>query len=390
MNVAVLGKSRWVRLALVLLVCILLYRIFWAGDGGGPRMQADLPPVRVATALAQDVPFFLGGMGTVEPSSDVLVTSRVDGQLWKLHFHEGQRVQAGDLLAEIDPRPFEAELAQARGNLLRDEAQLANARNDLSRYARLVKNDYVSAQQYETQRALVKQYEGTVAADKAAVQAAELQLVYSRITAPVGGRLGLRKVDLGNMVRSTDSEGLVRITEVSPCHVLFTLPENQVQLVRQALLAHEQGAPRPLVQAWDRENKARLGTGELLSMDNQIDSSTGTVKLKALFPNKDAALYPQQFVNARVLVRMLPQVVTVPTAAVQLGSQGSYVYVLDKDSKVRLRQVTPGVATNLLTVIDKGLAAGEQVVVDGLDRLRDGIAVSVAATMETPPAESVQ
>ncbi len=389
MNVAVLGASRWVRLALVLLACILLYRVFWAGDGGGPRMQAD-PPVRVATALAQDVPFFLGGMSTVEPSSDVLVTSRVDGQLWKLHFHEGQRVQAGDLLAEIDPRPFEADLAQARGNLLRDEAQLANARNDLSRYARLVKNDYVSAQQYETQRALVKQYEGMVAADKAAVQAAELQLVYSRITAPVGGRLGLRKVDLGNMVRSTDSEGLVRITEVSPCHVLFTLPENQVQLVRQALLAHEQGAPRPLVQAWDRENKTRLGTGELLSMDNQIDSATGTVKLKALFPNKDAALYPQQFVNARVLVRMLPQVVTVPTAAVQLGSQGSYVYVLDKDSKVRLRQVTPGVATNLLTVIDKGLAVGEQVVVDGLDRLRDGIAVSVAATMETPPAESVQ
>lgn len=389
MNVAVLGTSRWVRLALVLLACILLYRVFWAGDGGGPRMQAD-PPVRVATALAQDVPFFLGGMGTVEPSSDVLVTSRVDGQLWKLHFHEGQRVQAGDLLAEIDPRPFEADLAQARGNLQRDEAQLANARNDLSRYARLVKNDYVSAQQYETQRALVKQYEGMVAADKAAVQAAELQLVYSCITAPVGGRLGLRKVDLGNMVRSTDSEGLVRITEVSPCHVLFTLPESQVQLVRQALLAHEQGAPRPLVQAWDRENKTRLGVGELLSMDNQIDSATGTVKLKALFPNKDAALYPQQFVNARVLVRMLPQVVTVPTAAVQLGSQGSYVYVLDKDSKVRLRQVTPGVATNLLTVIDKGLAVGEQVVVDGLDRLRDGIAVSVAATMETPPAESVQ
>ncbi len=389
MNVAVLGASRWVRLALVLLACILLYRVFWAGDGGGPRMQAD-PPVRVATALAQDVPFFLGGMSTVEPSSDVLVTSRVDGQLWKLHFHEGQRVQAGDLLAEIDPRPFEADLAQARGNLLRDEAQLANARNDLSRYARLVKNDYVSAQQYETQRALVKQYEGMVAADKAAVQAAELQLVYSRITAPVGGRLGLRKVDLGNMVRSTDSEGLVRITEVSPCHVLFTLPENQVQLVRQALLAHEQGAPRPLVQAWDRENKTRLGTGELLSMDNQIDSATGTVKLKALFPNKDAALYPQQFVNARVLVRMLPQVVTVPTAAVQLGSQGSYVYVLDKDSKVRLRQVTPGVATNLLTVIDKGLAVGEQVVVDGLDRLRDGIAVSVAATMDTPPAGRAQ
>lgn len=353
-------------------------------------MPADVPPVRVATALAQDVPYFLGGMGTVEPSSDVLVTSRVDGQLWKLHFHEGQRVQAGDLLAEIDPRPFEAELAQARGNLLRDEAQLANARSDLARYARLVKNDYVSAQQYETQRALVKQYEGTVAADRAAVQSAELQLTYSRITAPVGGLLGLRKVDLGNMIRSSDSEGLVRITEVSPCHVLFTLPESQVQQVRQALQAWEQGGARPLVQAWDRENRELLATGELLSMDNQIDSATGTVRLKALFPNADAMLYPQQFVNARVLVKMLPQVVTVPTAAVQLGSQGTYVYVLDKDGKVRLRHVTAGVAGNLLTVIDSGLDAGEQVVVDGLDRLRDGTAVNVAATMDTPPAESVR
>ena len=389
MNIAVL-RRRWVLPALVLLVCLVLYRIFLAGDGGGARMPADVPPVRVATALAQDVPYFLGGMGTVEPSSDVLVTSRVDGQLWKLHFHEGQRVQAGDLLAEIDPRPFEAELAQARGNLLRDEAQLANARSDLARYARLVKNDYVSAQQYETQRALVKQYEGTVAADRAAVQSAELQLTYSRITAPVGGLLGLRKVDLGNMIRSSDSEGLVRITEVSPCHVLFTLPENQVRQVRQALQAREQGGARPLVQAWDRENRELLATGELLSMDNQIDSATGTVRLKALFPNADAMLYPQQFVNARVLVKMLPQVVTVPTAAVQLGSQGTYVYVLDKDGKVRLRHVTAGVAGNLLTVIDSGLAAGEQVVVDGLDRLRDGTAVNVAATMDTPPAESVR
>ena len=389
MNIAVL-RRRWVQLALVLLVCLVLYRIFLAGDGRGARMPADVPPVRVATALAQDVPYFLGGMGTVEPSSDVLVTSRVDGQLWKLHFHEGQRVQAGDLLAEIDPRPFEAELAQARGNLLRDEAQLANARSDLARYARLVKNDYVSAQQYETQRALVKQYEGTVAADRAAVQSAELQLTYSRITAPVGGLLGLRKVDLGNMIRSSDSEGLVRITEVSPCHVLFTLPESQVQQVRQALQAWEQGGARPLVQAWDRENRELLATGELLSMDNQIDSATGTVRLKALFPNADAMLYPQQFVNARVLVKMLPQVVTVPTAAVQLGSQGTYVYVLDKDGKVRLRHVTAGVAGNLLTVIDSGLDAGEQVVVDGLDRLRDGTAVNVAATMDTPPAESVR
>lgn len=359
-------------------------------------MSMDAPPVRVATALAQNVPHFLNGLGTVIPSSDVLVKSRVDGQLVRLHFQEGQRVKAGDLLAEIDPRPFQAALDEAQGNLAKDQAQLDNARRDLARYAKLAKGDFIAAQQYETQRALVRQYEGTVEADKAAVDSARLQLDYSRITAPVGGRLGLRNVDEGNQIKSSDSDGLVRITEVSPCDVLFTLPESQVPLVARALREREENPSLPPlpVQAWDREQKHLLAVGSLLSLDNQIDAATGTVKLKARFPNQDGALYPNQFVNARLMVRMLKDAVTIPASAVQLGSRGSYVYVVSKDDKgdkiAHVREVTPGISTDRLTVIDKGLKAGEVVVVDGLDRLRDGITVKVAATVETPKAEAVE
>lgn len=390
------GRRKYLWLGLILLALLAGWRLFFSNGPSRPGMSVDAPPVRVATAVAQDMPHFLNGLGTVTPSSEVLVTSRVDGQLLRLHFKEGQRVEAGDLLAEIDPRPFQAALDEAQGNLAKDQAQLDNARRDLSRYAKLAKGDFIAAQQYETQRALVRQYEGTVEADKAAVDSARLQLEYSRITAPVGGRLGLRNVDEGNMIKSSDTGGLVRITEVSPCDVVFTLPESQVPLVVAALRRHEQtpASPPPLVQAWDREQKHLLAVGSLLSLDNQIDAATGTVRLKARFPNKDGALYPNQFVNARLLVRMLKDAVTIPASAVQLGTRGSYVYVVDKNDKgedvARLREVTPGIGTNALTVIDKGLAPGEVVVVDGLDRLRDGIQVKVAASMETPEAEPVE
>lgn len=387
------GRGKAVVLILVLLALAAGWKLLGRG-AGRPDMSMDTPPVRVAAALAQDVPHFLNGLGTVLPSGDVLVTSRVDGQLLRLHFAEGQRVKAGDLLAEIDPRPFQASLDQALGNLARDRAQLENARKDLSRYAKLVQGSFIAAQQYETQRALVRQYEGTVEADQAAVDSARLQLEYSRITAPISGRLGLRNVDEGNMIKSSDSGGLVRITEISPCDVIFTLPESQVPLVVQALRrAEAQPDPHRLaVQAWDREQKHLLGTGRLISLDNQIDSATGTVRLKAVFPNTDEALYPNQFVNARLLVRTLHDAVTVPAAAVQLGRRGAYVYVVRQGERggdeAELRLVTPGISTGGLTVIEKGLAPGEKVVVDGLDRLREGIAVRVAATTETPRAES--
>lgn len=388
------NRRKLVAMILVLLAIAVGWKFLGKGNGR-PGMNMDTPPVRVATALAQDVPHFLNGLGTVLPSGDVLVTSRVDGQLQRLHFAEGQRVKAGDLLAEIDPRPFQASLDQALGNFAKDKAQLENARKDLVRYAKLSQGNYIAAQQYETQRALVKQYEGTVGADQAAVDSARLQLEYSRVTAPISGRLGLRNVDEGNMIKASDTNGLVRITEISPCDVIFTLPESQVPLVVQALRHSETlpGSPPLVVQAWDREQKRLLAVGHLLSLDNQIDSATGTVRLKASFANKDAALYPNQFVNARLLVRTLPGAVTVPASAVQLGTRGSYVYVVrqseKKEDEAQLCLVTPGVSSGGLTVIDKGLEAGERVVVDGLDRLRDGTAVRVAATVETPRAESV-
>lgn len=390
------GKRRWVLLLLLAVVALLCWRLFFSGNQARRGMGMDVPPVRVAVALAQDVPHFLNGLGTVLPSSDVLVTSRVDGQLQRLHFKEGQRVKAGDLLAEIDPRPFQATLDQARGTLAKDQAQLDNARKDLARYAKLAQGNFIATQQFETQRALVRQYEGTIEADKAAVDSAALQLSYSRITAPTSGRLGLRNVDEGNMIKASDTSGIVRITEVSPCDVVFTLPESQVPLVVQALRAHEDDVDhRPLpVEAWDREQKRLLDVGGLLSLDNQIDLSTGTVKLKARFPNAEGALYPNQFVNARLQVRVVKNATTVPTSAVQLGSRGAYVYVAAKNGKgqdaVTVRSVTPGIATDALTVIDKGLEPGELVVVDGLDRLRDGIEVKVTATAETPKAQPAE
>ena len=383
-------RGRRLLFVLVLLAIAAAAFVLLGKKGGRGPMPAPTVPVRVAAVRQQSMPHFLNGLGTVTPSADVLVTSRVDGQLMRLHFTEGQHVNAGDLLAEIDPRPFEASLAEARGTLARDKAQLINARRDLDRYAKLAAGDYIARQQYESQRATVRQYEGTVAADEAAVQSAALQLEYSRIVAPVSGRLGLRNVDEGNMIKASDTEGLVRITEITPCYVIFTLPENRVPLVGAALRQTQEGAARPLVQAWDREQKNLLAFGELLSMDNRIDQATGTVRLKAQFANDKLALYPNQFVNARVLVAELPDALTIPTAAVQLGSRGSYVYVIDKENIAHVRTITPGIATNSLTVVDKGLQAGEMVVVDGLDRLRDGLRVKIAATVETPQAEDIR
>ncbi|MBQ9405282.1 MAG: MdtA/MuxA family multidrug efflux RND transporter periplasmic adaptor subunit [Desulfovibrio sp.] len=385
-------RGRWLILVLLALaVAVVSWRLTaFKGRPAGRGMALEAPPVRVALAQAQDVPHFLNGLGTVQPSSDVLVTSRVDGQLQRLHFKDGQRVRAGDLLAEIDPRPFQADLDQARGTLARDQAQLENARKDMARYATLSKNDFIARQEYDNQRALVRQYEGTVRADKAAVDAAALKLEYSRIVAPASGRLGLRTVDEGNMIRSSDSEGIVRITETRPCDVIFTLPDVHVPLIIAALRAAKDGA-MPLVQAWDRDQRKLLDTGVLLSVDNRIDAATGTVRLKARLPNAGETLFPNQFVNARLLARVLHQAVTVPAAAVQTGVRGAYVYVLskreDKDAVV-LREVKTGIASDELTVIDEGLKAGELVVVDGLDRLRDGLSVTVAEQGQTPAAEA--
>lgn len=388
---------KWLVAAIILCMALFLAWRFFFSSGGtkAPGMEAMMggpAPVRVASAISQNVPWFLNGLGTVSPSGDVLVQSRVAGQLFKLHFREGQRVKAGDLLAEIDPRPFKAALDKAKGSLEQAKAQLANAKSDLARYAKLSKGDYIAEQQYENQKSLVRQLEGAVEASQAEANSAALQLEYSRITAPIGGRLGLRSVDAGNQVTANDPAGLVRITEIAPCDVLFTLPETQVSLVSHALYLRERDKNLPplLVQAWDREDQKLLGTGQLISMDNQIDQATGTVKLKARFANKDRALYPNQFVNARLLVETLEDAVTVPAAAVQLGAKGSYCYVVVKEERadktldvVKFREVKPGVTDASIQVIENGIAPGDQVVVDGIDRLRDGAPVRVAATVET-------
>ncbi len=388
------GKLRWCLIALAICaIGFLAWRLWFRSEPQRPDMMGGIPPVRVAAAISQNVPHYLNGLGTVIPSGDVLVQSRVSGQLLRLHFQEGQRVKAGELLAEIDPRPFQAELEKARGNLARDRAQLETARSDLARYDKLARSDYIAEQQYANQRSLVRQWEGTVEADQAAVDSAALQLEYSRITAPISGRLGLRAVDEGNQITANAPEGIVRITETAPCDVLFTLPESQVGLVAAALHRREvDPATPPLpVQAWDREDKTLLATGELVSLDNQIDSSTGTVRLKARFPNTDQRLYPNQFVNARLLVQTLPDAVTVPAAAVQLGANGSYCYVIEsKDGRdiAHYQPVKPGIITSGVQVIESGLEPGAKVVVDGIDRLRNDMPVRIASEIETPRLSS--
>lgn len=383
----------WLIAGIICIAAFVTWHYFFNAPAKMPSMPVgDAPPVRVAKAIRQNVPHFLNGLGTVQPSGEVLVQSRVNGQLNAIHFKEGQRVFAGELLAEIDPRPFQAALDQAKGSLEKDMAQLDNARRDLARYAKLVKGDYIAEQQYQNQRALVRQWEGAVEADKAAVDSAALQLEYSRVTAPISGRLGLRAVDEGNQITANDPGGIVRITEISPCDVVFTLPENQVGIVTQALRKREADPQLPplLVQAWDREDKTLLATGQLVSLDNQIDNATGTFRLKARFANEDETLYPNQFVNARLLVQVIPDAVTVPTAAVQLGSKGFYCYVIanspeNPDQSVAIyTTITPGIIDDNIQIITQGLSAGAEVVVDGIDRLRDNIPVRVAATMETP------
>ncbi|GFH63434.1 MAG: multidrug efflux pump subunit MdtA [Candidatus Desulfovibrio kirbyi] len=373
------GKRKIVYLLVAAIALFFVWRLFVTNGQPGQGVRENAPPVRVAEATARDVPHYLNGLGTVIPSVDVLVTSRVDGQLVRLHFSEGQRVRTGDLLAEIDPRPFQAALDEALGALARDKAQLDNAYRDLARYARLVAGNFIAAQQYETQRALTSQYEGTVEADTAAVAAARLQLEYSRIPAPASGRLGLRYVDEGNMIKSSDTNGLVRITEESPCDVVFTLPESRTPLVMRALRLREGNPDMPPlpVEAWDQEEKRRLDLGVLLSVDNQIDAATGTIKLKARFPNTEATLYPNQFVNARLLAQTLENAVVVPTGAVQLGARGAYVFVVDGESIARVCDVKCGISVDGLTVIDEGIGPGVFVVTDGVDRLRDGMTVTV-------------
>lgn len=350
-----------------------------AGRAAGGRRGAPMSPVQAATATQQTVPRYLSGLGTATAANTVTVTSRVDGQLMAIHFTEGQQVKAGDLLAEIDPRPFQVQLTQAQGQLAKDQATLANARRDLARYQQLVKTNLVSRQELDTQASLVQQTEGAIKADQGAVDSAKLQITYSRITAPIDGRVGLKLVDVGNYVTSGSTTGLVVVTQTHPIDVVFTLPEGNI-----ADLLKAQKAGPVSVEAWDRTNQNKLTTGSLLSLDNQIDTATGTIKLKARFANEDDALFPNQFVNARLQVDTLHDAVVIPTAALQMGNEGNFVWTLSEDNRVSKHRVTAGVQDSRQVVISAGLNAGDRVVTDGIDRLTEGMQVEVLAPNDAP------
>jgi len=335
--------------------------------GGGPV------PVATATVQQQDVPVFLRGLGNVQAYYTVNVRTRIDGQLQSVNFREGQTVRAGQELALIDPRPYETALLQAQAKEFQDNATLQNARRDLERFAPLAKAGVIPQQQYDTQQATVRSAEGIVRADQAAVATARLNVAYCHIMAPITGKVGLRNVDPGNMVHAADANGLMTITQVEPIAVTFTLPEDDLG----AVIQHMKGAPL-LTEAWSRDDTQQLSTGHLETIDNQIDANTGTFKLKSVFDNHDGALYPNQFVNARLRVETRQGAIVVPAAAVQHGAQGTYAYVVKPDKTVESRPVVVALSQGTTDVIASGLAPGEMVVTDGQDKLQPGSKVQLA------------
>jgi multidrug efflux system membrane fusion protein len=379
------GHRRWPWLVLVL-AAVAAGAYWYAGRDsgasnaarsgpGGNRMAAMAnmkTPVRVATVQQGSIQHTLKAIGTVTAFNTVTVRSRVDGELQKIFFSDGEKVSAGDVLAQIDPRTYQVQLDQALGQQKQNEAQLKNAQRDLQRYQLLFKQNSIAKQQVDAQAALVQQFLGSQKSDQAAVDSARLQLDFTRITAPISGRLGLRKVDEGNMVNASNTDGIVVITQTQPISVLFTLPQAQLPEV----LAQLRAGKTLSADLYDRDDLRKIATGELMSVDNQIDVATGTVKFKARFANDDESLFPNQFVNVRLRVDTA-QSLLVPTMAVQQGSIGAFVYVVEEGDKVRIQRIVTGRVDDKLVAVESGLSAGQRVVVEGLDRLREGAAVEV-------------
>jgi multidrug efflux system membrane fusion protein len=348
--------------------------------GGDSASRAT--PVVAERVKTGNINIQLNGLGTVTPLRTVTVRSRVDGELMRVLFTEGQVIKAGQVLAEIDPRPYQVMLTQAEGQMARDKALLENARLDLDRYRTLLKQDSIAEQQVASQESLVRQYEGTVKVDQSQIDNARLQLTYARIAAPVSGRIGLRQVDPGNIVHSGDANGLAIITQLQPITVVFTIPQDNLPAVMKRL---QSGGKMP-VEAYDRDQRTKLADGTLITVDNQIDTTTGTVKLKAEFANGNSSLFPNQFVNIRMVVDTLKDVTTVSSAAIQRGAQGLFVYLVNDDMTVALRPVQLGPMEGAYAAVESGLKPGERVVVDGTDRLREGAKVELTERDAAKPA----
>ncbi len=375
------GKFHWkTAITIILLIAIAAYFINHAGtqpddnDKKSGKFADPIVAVAAVKATQGDFPVYLTGLGTITALRTVTIRSRVDGELIRVAFKEGQIVKEGDLLAEIDPRAFQVQLMQAEGQLQRDEALLNNARIDLVRYKTLLEQDSIAAQQSVTQESVVKQYQGTVAIDRGLLANAKLQLSYTRITAPISGRLGLRLVDQGNMIKASDTNGLAVITQIHPIAVVFTLPEDNLPSVMKQFHANNNSLA---IEAYDRKGQIKLGQGQLFAVDNQIDISTGTVKLKGQFANEDNAFFSNQFVNIKMDMGSLHSVTIIPTAAIQRGVMGTFAYVVKTDQTVSIKPLKLGPIEGEKVAVLEGLQADDLVVVDGADKLRENMKVKL-------------
>ncbi len=385
-------RSPWTQRLILGVIAILLVAATYEmvrfarspAPGGGRSGQAPPQTVGVATVALGNIRVIVNALGTVTPLATVTVQSQISGYLTQVAYTEGQMVQKGDFLAQIDQRPYEMLKEQYEGQLAHDQGLLAQAQLDLKRYQTLAAQNSIAKQQAEDQVFIVKQYEGSVKQDQGLIDAQALNIAYCHIVSPITGRIGLRLVDPGNYVQTTSTTGLAVITQLQPITVIFTLPEDDLP---EIMAASRAGTPLP-VDAYDRANLRHLATGKVSAVDSQIDTTTGTVKIRAEFDNADNALFPNQFVNARLLIKTLENAVTVPTSAILRGSPGAYVYVVNADSTVSVRQITTSAVDGNVTAVTTGLSAGERVVIDGTDRLRDGLKVSVAAEQPQAPGDA--
>ena len=379
-------RSRWPwLLGAAVIVAIVFYLRHGSAQQAKNNVDPPVRPVVVSTAVAKqgDIGVYLDALGTVTPVYTVTVTSRVQGEITQVHYHEGQMVRKGDPLLEIDPRPYQAQLTQAEGQLAHDQALLNEAKIDLDRYQQAFNRNAIAKQQLDDQQQVVLQDEGTVKNDEGTLASAKVTLAYAHITSPIDGRVGLRLVDPGNIVQANSTTPLVVITQLQPITVIFSVAEDHLSRIQQQL----RKGVRLSVDAFDRERASKLASGYLLTLDNMIDTTTGTVKLKAMFPNTDGALFPSQFVNARLLVDTLHNVTLIPTPAIQRNAQGAFVYVIGADQTASIHPVTPGVTDGTMTQVE-GIEPGSTLAITGFDKLQDGSKIIVRQPSQNAPQGS--